>query len=97
MIRRPPRSTLFPYTTLFRSLVARYGAQYRVQCPNPKILVGGHSNTLVGRGSGFKHNVATFLMDNPVVPFPAEQIGEILAARVSRDLHPAARTSSRTK
>src|SRR2546426_4549184 len=28
MIRRPPRSTLFPYTTLFRSLAAvgRYGA-----------------------------------------------------------------------
>src|SRR2546427_13256118 len=25
MIRRPPRSTLFPYTTLFRSLVARRG------------------------------------------------------------------------
>src|SRR3712207_8861638 len=25
MIRRPPRSTLFPYTTLFRSVVARQG------------------------------------------------------------------------
>src|SRR3712207_7310902 len=25
MIRRPPRSTLFPYTTLFRSLPARRG------------------------------------------------------------------------
>src|SRR5687768_18234800 len=25
MIRRPPRSTLFPYTTLFRSLVAAVG------------------------------------------------------------------------
>src|SRR2546422_8386132 len=25
MIRRPPRSTLFPYTTLFRSHVARSG------------------------------------------------------------------------
>src|SRR2546425_10383419 len=25
MIRRPPRSTLFPYTTLFRSLVAGSG------------------------------------------------------------------------
>src|SRR2546430_7435262 len=25
MIRRPPRSTLFPYTTLFRSEAARYG------------------------------------------------------------------------
>src|SRR3712207_7856467 len=25
MIRRPPRSTLFPYTTLFRSLTAKFG------------------------------------------------------------------------
>src|SRR5258707_10591367 len=25
MIRRPPRSTLFPYTTLFRSMYDRYG------------------------------------------------------------------------
>src|SRR3712207_7515522 len=25
MIRRPPRSTLFPYTTLFRSEARRYG------------------------------------------------------------------------
>src|SRR3989442_8817046 len=25
MIRRPPRSTLFPYTTLFRSLIERFG------------------------------------------------------------------------
>src|SRR5258708_27360785 len=29
MIRRPPRSTLFPYTTLFRSLVDRYLAPAR--------------------------------------------------------------------
>src|SRR5437899_10208666 len=28
MIRRPPRSTLFPYTTLFRSEVVRFPAQY---------------------------------------------------------------------
>ena len=28
MIRRPPRSTLFPYTTLFRSLVTEMGAAY---------------------------------------------------------------------
>src|SRR3989454_3661056 len=26
MIRRPPRSTLFPYTTLFRSLLGAYAA-----------------------------------------------------------------------
>src|SRR2546429_3952994 len=33
MIRRPPRSTLFPYTTLFRSvkLVADYEPAFRVQ------------------------------------------------------------------
>src|SRR2546426_9370306 len=29
MIRRPPRSTLFPYTTLFRSVVADTDAQAR--------------------------------------------------------------------
>src|SRR3712207_7786627 len=26
MIRRPPRSTLFPYTTLFRSALGRFGS-----------------------------------------------------------------------
>src|SRR5258708_31003016 len=36
MIRRPPRSTLFPYTTLFRSVTNRllrapYGFHYKVQ------------------------------------------------------------------
>src|SRR3712207_9064136 len=28
MIRRPPRSTLFPYTTLFRSLLDRIQVEY---------------------------------------------------------------------
>src|SRR5256885_15046612 len=28
MIRRPPRSTLFPYTTLFRSVGLAYGAYW---------------------------------------------------------------------
>src|SRR2546430_6946496 len=36
MIRRPPRSTLFPYTTLFRSLLARLAfdrlGRHSVQC-----------------------------------------------------------------
>src|SRR2546421_7044116 len=34
MIRRPPRSTLFPYTTLFRSPLARGG-------PAPRLLPVG--------------------------------------------------------
>src|SRR3712207_7135600 len=29
MIRRPPRSTLFPYTTLFRSQLAKVAGGYR--------------------------------------------------------------------
>src|SRR5256886_4980873 len=29
MIRRPPRSTLFPYTTLFRSVEVELGVRYR--------------------------------------------------------------------
>src|SRR3712207_7324244 len=31
MIRRPPRSTLFPYTTLFRSPMARFPAPHYSQ------------------------------------------------------------------
>src|SRR2546426_8291315 len=35
MIRRPPRSTLFPYTTLFRSCRTRWprGVLHRRRCP----------------------------------------------------------------
>src|SRR5256885_4079936 len=33
MIRRPPRSTLFPYTTLFRSLLARLSQESGLPMP----------------------------------------------------------------
>src|SRR2546422_3743401 len=32
MIRRPPRSTLFPYTTLFRSVPDRFDQRQRSRC-----------------------------------------------------------------
>src|SRR3989454_6104486 len=38
MIRRPPRSTLFPYTTLFRSL-RRYGVVFRRVVQRESLLV----------------------------------------------------------
>src|SRR2546422_7629408 len=44
MIRRPPRSTLFPYTTLFRSL--RYSATVAVR---PAIALGDLSGLQVVR------------------------------------------------
>src|SRR2546422_8463922 len=40
MIRRPPRSTLFPYTTLFRSLSASGGAKKSADLPAQAALGG---------------------------------------------------------
>src|SRR3712207_8215440 len=37
MIRRPPRSTLFPYTTLFRS--ARIGEEVRARWPVCRVAI----------------------------------------------------------
>src|SRR3712207_9003529 len=42
MIRRPPRSTLFPYTTLFRSTAVKNQQEYAVR-------VGGLRDELVRR------------------------------------------------
>src|SRR3712207_7880908 len=42
MIRRPPRSTLFPYTTLFRSVARGHGAQ---TCPGARMGTLGEGKT----------------------------------------------------
>src|SRR5262245_64222080 len=54
MTRRPPRSTLFPYTTLFRSIVARrqVGAaarRRRRRCRRLAARAGG-TDRRIGRG-----------------------------------------------
>src|SRR2546430_17432109 len=46
MIRRPPRSTLFPYTTLFRSVIVR-GRGQRLGEDNPTLHI---INLVVDRG-----------------------------------------------
>src|SRR5690349_23390938 len=40
MIRRPPRSTLFPYTTLFRSVLAPAIASSNAVCPVTSVVLG---------------------------------------------------------
>src|SRR3712207_8535350 len=40
MIRRPPRSTLFPYTTLFRSPRPELGHAGQVPRPDPRVPEG---------------------------------------------------------
>src|SRR3712207_7294128 len=47
MIRRPPRSTLFPYTTLFRSST--------LQPDDLETLLFGDANSSVVRGGLFNH------------------------------------------
>src|SRR2546430_10414914 len=49
MIRRPPRSTLFPYTTLFRSRAHSSGA--RTQGPGHPLRPAGDRQDLLGRPS----------------------------------------------
>src|SRR2546425_7024271 len=52
MIRRPPRSTLFPYTTLFRSLIRvdRGLSIFSIQTGFPATVIDnkGQSNTGIG-------------------------------------------------
>src|SRR3989442_15134330 len=41
MIRRPPRSTLFPYTTLFRSHLTADGGRQRQGALDREVAIGG--------------------------------------------------------
>src|SRR2546427_3104766 len=54
MIRRPPRSTLFPYTTLFRSfpITEKTGLQFRAEAYN----FINHPNWGGGSGGGVNFN-----------------------------------------
>src|SRR5258708_31964214 len=59
MIRRPPRSTLFPYTTLFRSAVQRHAQRRR----------GGASGLSAPPGSCFaRAKQEPGGADNPLAP-----------------------------
>src|SRR2546430_7203716 len=63
MIRRPPRSTLFPYTTLFRSIAALHTADVRkrlrkgrnaailLHALRPRIIGGQRQGEVVDRKS----------------------------------------------
>src|SRR2546425_6813415 len=56
MIRRPPRSTLFPYTTLFRSRGGGRGPCAGRPLPDRRLPVGGAGTVRrAGDGGGLSH------------------------------------------
>src|SRR5256886_10503121 len=62
MIRRPPRSTLFPYTTLFRSIEEAISA--KGLSGHVKVQVAGNTLTLVGKLRPAEHGALLKLLRN---------------------------------
>src|SRR2546422_2999092 len=61
MIRRPPRSTLFPYTTLFRSLAKREIALVWMQPPQHRVPIGIVRGNVRGDGHPVRDRKSTRL------------------------------------
>src|SRR2546427_6409937 len=67
MIRRPPRSTLFPYTTLFRSELDRVaGPQERAQLEAAPAADGAGSDEVAGMERLGARDVRDDLFEAPV-------------------------------
>src|SRR5256885_9559679 len=67
MIRRPPRSTLFPYTTLFRSCggrSARYSGRGPRRAPRP-LLYGGIVAAVLGLAKVHRSEEHTSELQSP--------------------------------
>src|SRR5260370_20373532 len=67
MIRRPPRSTLFPYTTLFRSydLRDREAVRGLFQTACPEVVL--HLAAVVGGIGANRSNPGRFFFDNAIM------------------------------
>src|SRR2546426_5222203 len=66
MIRRPPRSTLFPYTTLFRS-------QFVLQELEVQRLVGHHALEPLVLLLERPHPLQLLALESAIQPLPAEK------------------------
>src|SRR5256885_12419062 len=80
MIRRPPRSTLFPYTTLFRSRSERLRGHARAAGPGGGRLPGGPAPRLppgLGPGAGEVPELA--------LPDPAFRLSRWDGGHLARD------------
>src|SRR3712207_1894577 len=72
MIRRPPRSTLFPYTTLFRSAIDQGGCFETSRATthsDPTYVVDGIVHYCVANMPGAVARTSTFALNNATLPF----------------------------
>src|ERR1041385_9465568 len=67
MIRRPPRSTLFPYTTLFRSLIGFHGGQIFDEIQE-MVAQGGRSEEHTSELQSRLHLVCRLLLEKKKKP-----------------------------
>src|SRR3712207_9423531 len=78
MIRRPPRSTLFPYTTLFRSAEKEYGHPIYIIADEPYrelVLIDGLEVPFIP--NLYKNTVICYSWSKSL-SLPGERIGYIL-------------------
>src|SRR5258708_24922018 len=72
MIRRPPRSTLFPYTTLFRSPQERASPQTKTSIPGPNFSQV-HAQPMV-RATSARHRTYDEVSNRAVVDLGGRRI-----------------------
>src|SRR2546422_4082922 len=93
MIRRPPRSTLFPYTTLFRSLVALIFLEPNLSMALLVALLAGV--VLFTAGARIGHFLAVAVLATPIL-FGAVASAQYRLARVVTFLNPGSAPSEAT-
>src|SRR3989441_6836191 len=81
MIRRPPRSTLFPYTTLFRSLVPEEAARVAAEIGfpvlvRPSYVLGGRAMVIAYDLNTVQEYVAQAALMGPARPVLIDQFLE---------------------
>src|SRR3712207_7300690 len=81
MIRRPPRSTLFPYTTLFRSKIESIGCTASSRASGGTPILTTSSSSMLRQSSGTEGVVLMVSLRSSGVPERSEEHTSELQSR----------------